>query len=109
MGVEAGGVGHRDARPYDRAFESAREVTVAGEPKATSFGVVDPETLHRWRLLLGLFTHGGTLPAGMSRVMSEEIAVTGAAEDPDTPADTRAERVLVVVGIVVLAFNLRPA
>src|SRR3954452_6299283 len=109
MGVEAGGVGHRDARPYDSAFESAREVTVAGEPKAPSFGVVDPETLHRWRLLLGLFTHGGTLPASMSRVMSEDIAVIRAAEETDTPVDTRAERLLVVIGIVVLAFNLRPA
>src|SRR3954469_15499280 len=109
MGVEAGGVGHREARPYDSAFESARAVTAAGEAKAPPFGVVDPETLHRWRLLLGLFTHGGTLPAGMSRVMSEDIAVIRAAEDTDTPVDTRAERVLVVVGIVVLAFNLRPA
>src|SRR3954468_968066 len=109
MGVEPGGVGHRHARPYDRALECAREVTVAGEPKAASFGVVDPETLHRWCLLLRLFAHGGTLPAGMLRVMSEDIAVIRAAEDTDTPADTRAERVLVVVGIVVLAFNLRPA
>jgi CP family cyanate transporter-like MFS transporter len=39
----------------------------------------------------------------------EDVAVTRAAEQTETHADTRAERVLVVVGIVVLAFNLRPA
>jgi CP family cyanate transporter-like MFS transporter len=70
---------------------------------------VDPKTLHRWCLLLGLFAHAGTLPAGGARVMSEDVAVISAAEETDSHADTRAERVLVVVGIVVLAFNLRPA
>jgi CP family cyanate transporter-like MFS transporter len=109
MGVEAGRVGHRHPRPDDRAFECAGEVTVAGEPQATSFGVVDPETLHRWCLLLRLFAHGGTLPAGGSPAMSEDVAVISAAEETGTHDDTRAERVLVVVGIVVLAFNLRPA
>jgi CP family cyanate transporter-like MFS transporter len=39
----------------------------------------------------------------------EDVAVIRAAEQTETHADTRAERVLVVVGIVVLAFNLRPA
>lgn len=41
--------------------------------------------------------------------MREDVAVIRAAEQTETHADTRAERVLVVVGIVVLAFNLRPA
>jgi MFS transporter, CP family, cyanate transporter len=50
--------------------------------------------------------------------MREDVVVTGAEEKTDRPGnevdgstapDTRAERVLVVVGIVVLAFNLRPA
>jgi CP family cyanate transporter-like MFS transporter len=39
----------------------------------------------------------------------EDVAVIRAAQQTETHADTRAERVLVVVGIVVLAFNLRPA
>ena len=41
--------------------------------------------------------------------MREDVAVIRAAEQVETHTDTRAERVLVVVGIVVLAFNLRPA
>ena len=41
--------------------------------------------------------------------MREDVAVRTAADQRETHTDTRAERVLVVVGIVVLAFNLRPA
>jgi MFS transporter, CP family, cyanate transporter len=41
--------------------------------------------------------------------MREDVAVIRAAEQTETHTDTRAERVLVVVGIVVLGFNLRPA
>ncbi len=41
--------------------------------------------------------------------MSEDVAVTAPATPAPPHRDTRAERVLVVVGIVVLAFNLRPA
>jgi CP family cyanate transporter-like MFS transporter len=39
----------------------------------------------------------------------EDVAVISAPAETDSHTDTRAERVLVVVGIVVLAFNLRPA
>ena len=41
--------------------------------------------------------------------MSEDVAVISEARPTQAHADTRAERLLVVVGIVVLAFNLRPA
>jgi hypothetical protein len=56
--VEPGGVGHRHAGPDDGALESAGEVAVAGEPEPPALGVADTQSLDRWGLLLGLFTHG---------------------------------------------------
>ncbi len=41
--------------------------------------------------------------------MREDVAVIDAQTNDQDRPDTRAERILVVVGIVVLAFNLRPA
>jgi MFS transporter, CP family, cyanate transporter len=44
--------------------------------------------------------------------MGEDVAVSGSAVDPltrGTDPESRGERLLVVIGIVVLAFNLRPA
>jgi CP family cyanate transporter-like MFS transporter len=41
--------------------------------------------------------------------MREDVAVIDQPTTPEDRPDTRAERILVVVGIIVLAFNLRPA
>ena len=43
--VEARGVRHRDPRPEHRPLEGSAEVTVAGEPQATTLGVADPQPL----------------------------------------------------------------
>ena len=81
---------------------------MAGETEPAALRVADTEPLDRWGLLLGLVAHGRTLPAGAVRSVREDVAVI--APDQTLPhTDTRAERILVVVGIVVLAFNLRPA
>ena len=63
MGVEAGGVRHRDPGPEDRALEGPGEVAVAGEPQAAALGVADPQLLDRRCLLLGLLIALGR-PAG---------------------------------------------
>jgi CP family cyanate transporter-like MFS transporter len=69
-----------------------------------------------------LLAHGRTLvvapprligsPFGGGRTMSEDGAVSGSAVRPrsrDAHPESRTQRLLVVLGIVVLAFNLRPA
>lgn len=71
---------------------------MAGEPESSTFGVVHPQSLHRGCLLLRLIPHPTTLSGSICPVI-----------EPDAHQDTRAQRALVVVGIVVLAFNLRPA
>ena len=91
-----------------------REVAVAGEPQPPALGVAHTEPLDRWGLLLGLLTHGAH-PTGVRRAADARGCRGDRAAGEDRPpgheahTDTRAQRVLVVVGIVVLAFNLRPA
>ncbi len=64
VGMEPGGVGHRDAGADDRPLERPREVPMAGEPEPAALGVAHPDALHRRCLLLGLVAHGRTLPRG---------------------------------------------
>ena len=113
MRVEAGGVGHRHPGPEDRPLEGPGEVAVAGEPQPAALGVADPQPLDRRGLLLGLFTHGRapyrrrpTAAPVREDVRGDRRAATDT--EAEAPTDTRAQRVLVVVGIVVLGFNLRP-
>ena len=75
MRVEARGVGHRDPGPDDGALEGPGEVAVAGEAEPAALGVADAEPLDRRGLLLGLVTHGRTLPAGAVRSVREDVAV----------------------------------
>ena len=85
---------------------------MAGEPEPSSFGVAEPDPLHRRGLLLGLFTHepqrrqAARDLAGRVALPEDEPVTTAPAAGP---TDSRAQRMLVLVGIVVLAFNLRPA
>jgi CP family cyanate transporter-like MFS transporter len=86
---------------------------VAGEAQPPPLGVADPVTLDGRGLLLGLFTHPpslGTATGDLAGRAPDEQ--DDAVQQPDTaPAPTeesRLQRALVLVAIVVLAFNLRP-
>lgn len=105
----------RQAGPTYRPLERASEVTVAGETQPASLGIADAQFLHRRRLLGRLGWHPLTIaPADGRGATAGGLAtpigvLTSRAGEWPTVSRERRQQILVVVGLVVLAFNLRPA
>lgn len=78
---------------------------MAREAETAALGIADSESLDRRCLLFGLLWHRLSLRAARAATPHKVCPVI----KPDAHEDTRAEKGLVLVGIVVLAFNLRPA
>ena len=82
-GREAGRVRHRHPGPAQRPLEGPAEVAVAGEPGPAALGVLDPEPLHRRRLLL-------RLGLATDRSVTQQLRLSSS--KPGCPVDTQAQQ-----------------